>query len=214
MIRTLPPLVILLTITLASREWSRMGVRDRVYALVGALLTLALLVESIGLFTQLMNSTNTPMYNVAMQVEFLVLLRMAAHRLRLKAVHWVPIAAAGTVAMAASYLWRGGLNELLTEGIICTSLLLIALCLAVLWRVADDTDTVLWRDPDAWLFLGPLVYHIGLLPMIGVLDVATDTHGTLVKQLYLLVQCAAVLQYVCMARACALARARKRTAHG
>lgn len=213
-IRFVPPLLILLAITIASRQWSRMSVRDQVYTLVGALLTVALVVEAVGFYTKLTNSRNTAMYNVSVLVEFLLLLRMAAHRLGLRPARWVPIAAAGTVAMAASYLWRGGLDQLLLEGILCTSLLLIALCLAVLWRVADATETVLWRDPDAWLFLGPLLYHIGMLPMIGVLDMAALANKTLLSQLYLLVQCAAVLQYACMARACALARTRPRAIHG
>ncbi|MCB0818102.1 MAG: hypothetical protein KDB77_11375, partial [Flavobacteriales bacterium] len=52
---------------------------------------------------------------------------------------------------------------------------------------------------------GTLVYHVGLLPMIGLMDVLASRYHLLFMNLYVMVQVVAVVRYLCMARCCQLA---------
>ena len=199
-------ILIIASIILALVAWWRSAARNSpAMRVLGLLMGMAFLVEVTGFITRSGNYNNSPMYNSFVCTEFVLVLGLA----RLTVPKWrAHLSLAGLVGMLV--LWgdlalRNTARVLLQEGVLVTSLMLAVVCLAVLWHLANTMDGPIWRRPAFWLFTVTLVYHVGLLPMIGLMDVLASRYHLLFMNLYVMVQVVAVVRYLCMARCCQLA---------
>lgn len=207
------PFLIILSTCLALAYWWRIPHKRGLFAFLGALLITALLVEVFGRWALYMVLNNNAQYNATILLQFLLVARIAADRRR-PAWPFLAVGATGALAMAASYHIRGHADVLWLEGITVIALLVVGMCLHGLWRTAEQAEGVVWTDPAFWLFLGLLVYHTGMLPLVGLLDVLSRDHPVLLNNLYVLVQLLATVQYLFVARACVLEATRQHAANG
>ena len=208
------PILILIAIVIALFHWTRIPHKRQPFDLLGVLLWVALLVESSSLIAMHLSLNNTMVYNANVMLDFLLIIGMVAAVLPRRTVLLPLLAGLGLAAMGTSFALRGTVDELWLEGILVIGLLVVGLCLWMLWRTADRVEGALRREPLLWIFMGLLVYHTGMLPLVGLLDVIDTEYPTLLRNLYVLVQLLAAVQYLMIARACALERERSRPAHG
>lgn len=207
------PLLIIFSIVIALVQWSRLPIKRPPYDLLGVLLWVALAVESFSLVALHLSLKNVAVYNTKVIVDLLLIIGIVAAGSPRHTRPLAVLSAVGLSAMCLSFAARGTVDVLWLEGILVVGLLVAGLCLWMLWRTADQAVGALRQEPQLWLFLGLLVYHTGMLPLVGLLDVINTEHPTLLNNLYVLVQLLATVQYLMIAKACTVENARIRTAH-
>lgn len=199
------PYLLWLSIAFALWQWYRMGTRTPLFRLLGLLIGLALFTETAGILLRQSGFGNDLLYNLFALAEMLILLAMA-HELHPEWRAWLAAAAgAGVAAMALCWFWHRGSGFLLTEGIVAIALLLTAVCLAVLWSLAQNSRESLVKVPEFWLFMGLLIYFGGMPPLMGVVRHIYETDHQLARQLYGIIPTICIIRYLFTAVACGMA---------
>lgn len=206
------PFLVILSLIVAVLSWWWLPRKQDGLLLLGLLLNLALVVEIFGVWPMYNGRNNNGAYNAFFTLQFVLITGMMAWP-RQRRWPYAVMLAVGLLAMAVSFLLRGHMGVLWLEGILITSLLVIALTLEALWRMAHHLNGPLWKDPWYWLLLGMLLYHTGILPLVGLLDILGRSHQKLLSNLYVMVQVFAIVQYLFMAKACRTEYTRQRPVH-
>jgi hypothetical protein len=176
------------------------------FAPLAWLLGLALVVELAGMWTSILGTRNTFVYNPYLLVEFSVLLWMVW---RLRPVWRAPLRMAwaiGAGAWLATLLVRGDMDFLFTPAVVVMAFILAGCCLMVLWHLADSSTRPLRRVPEFWLFLGLMLFFGGLAPLIGSLGPLYERYPELTRNLYTIITVLGYQRYVLAAVACVQAR--------
>ena len=199
-------LLLVIAIACTLWQWTRLRVpRPLLYRLLGLLVVLALFTEVTGGIMRQLFLGNDVLYNVFALTELLLVLGMA-YALHPAWKAWLAAAGGAGVAAMGLCLWgHTGTGFLLTEGIVTIALLLTAVCLAVLWRLAQESRESLVKVPEFWLFMGMLFYFGGMPPLMGVVRHIYDSDPQLARQLYSIIPMLCIVRYLLTAVACHMA---------
>lgn len=195
----------LAAISLALGACARIPVpRPRLYRLLFIMIVVDFIVEVAGSITTYFDRNNTAMYNFAFTTQFLVVLLM----IRAEKPGWTRrlamLAAVGLGAMGANLWVNGSLSFLLTEGMLVIGVMLSVALLALLWDLANTSDTPLQHVPEFWLNMGLLVYFGGMAPMVGLLRFIYMADPQLANRLWNILPMLAITCYLLIFQACRL----------
>lgn len=172
---------------------------------VGALFGIALVVETHGTFTWWMGVHNGWVYTLYQGIEVLLLMGIA-HRTCPPLRKWtLPIAGTGALVLALDVRYLHSASLFANTGImICAVMLAIAL-LVLLWHRMEQLQGPVFADARIWLYLGMLQYFTALAPVMGSTEHIWNKYPRLATSLYVVIQVACVLRYLCAAAACLMA---------
>lgn len=200
-------LSILFVIALALFTWWRLGPERRpFFKVLGALMVIAFVVESIGFYTTTQQIANADMYNVYILAESWAVLYL----IYLVNPKWKFVLAI-TAFIALSFMILAYSNSQLTgvflhtEAVLGIFLMLTLLCLAVLIRTAITSEEMLHRIPEFWVFMGFLIYFGGAAPILAVLRHLNDHDLELINQLrFVIIPAVCAVRYLMTAVGCTL----------
>lgn len=203
----LPPTSILILIAMAIALWHCMTIqrpRPLLFNLLAVLIVLAIGVELYGGFVNAQGLNNTIGYNVFNLLEaYLVLL--IAHSIK---PAWKGLLAILAMVITAAFITNLRINDpgtLLHDAIIFSAMIQAAVCMALLWHLAQTSELPLVRVPEFWLLLGFLIYFAGLVPVIGLQRFVYAQDWPTASKLYKIVPGLCVIRYLLAAYSCRLA---------
>lgn len=201
----IPTMIVVIAPTLAFLGCLRIHrPRRRFFSALLLLLGLDSLAELVGYYIAKQGLHNTPIYNVFVVVEFLVVLRLLATQKRGKKWPFIITAALGLAGWCWSWSrWRS-LDFLLTEGVSIASLLLTIWILVFLWQLSEESRTPLAKVPEFWVLTALLVFYGGLFPIIGPLRLLYEDSPQLAYYLYSIIQVLSVVRYSLIGYGCVL----------
>lgn len=200
------PLATLASVVLTCVCWLRIPrPRGAFWNRVGVLFLVALAVELNGTITWTMKVHNGWVYTLYQGIEVLLLMGIA-HLTCPPLRKWtLPIAGTGALVLALDVRYLHSASLFANTGImICAVMLAIAL-LVLLWHRMEQLQGPVFADARIWLYLGMLLYFTALAPVMGSTEHIWRRYPRLAANLYVVIQVACVLRYLCAAAACLMA---------
>jgi hypothetical protein len=202
-------LIYSLAIFVAIVFWARIpGPKGNWFALLGLLLILALIDESVSRMIRMASKNQSWVINIYTFVELLVILQLS---------YWSTskgrlISVLGGISIFTFLFFaaKNGITEsTLFEPVMVNSITLTILSFVTLWNLAETSSVTLIKVPEFWFYLSILVFYGGLIPIMGTTRMIYEQNPKLSSNLYLIVPILITVRYAMTAYCCYLERNRR-----